>query len=379
MDDRTWNKLLKIVKKKKKHVVGAAVVALAAGVIGYIFSKKYLDISIKFKVPEQGPQHQAELREKGAHPKLRYPILPIKRKPQVAAYNTSELILIRDPVELKRKITKMQKDGLSELQIVSDFDMTISPVHIGDLKCSSTFGIFRATEYTSSTYKDKTTAEFTKYHPIETDPSIPHEDKRLYMREWLENCETFLKEEGVTYDTAVKILEEGVLGVRNGFPEFIQLCKKHNLPFFIISGGVLDYISTILNHFVDVNHYDNLEIFSNQMRYDKYHKGFIGFERPIVHSNDKEFVLDHTKREFKKNVLLMGDLKSDFVMAKNMNYEEIIAINFYNEKEISEDTKKQLMECYDVVITRDGNYGYCESLLKQIAGYSQNQEGIYSV
>ena len=31
---------------------------------------------------------------------------------------------------------------------------------------------------------------------------------------------------------------EVCLGVRNGFPEFFDICNKLHLPFYIISGGI---------------------------------------------------------------------------------------------------------------------------------------------
>lgn len=58
-------------------------------------------------------------------------------------YDDNYSIHLKNKEELKLKLKKMKDDGISELQIVSDYDYTTTCFKINDQKCDSLFGYKR--------------------------------------------------------------------------------------------------------------------------------------------------------------------------------------------------------------------------------------------
>ena len=82
----------------------------------------------------------------------------------------------------------MRKEGLDHLQIVSDFDNTISSFKTNEgHKVPSTFGCFEESQgIVRVEMQQKMLAALHKYLPYELDPTLPRELKKVFMNEWNE-------------------------------------------------------------------------------------------------------------------------------------------------------------------------------------------------
>lgn len=88
-------------------------------------------------------------------------------------------IKIKNPDNLELILNKLVTGGPKKLQIVSDFDHTITK-HA----CATSFEIFTSCKSLPPNYITESRKLFNKYHPIEIDPGIPFQEKVNYMIEW---------------------------------------------------------------------------------------------------------------------------------------------------------------------------------------------------
>ena len=62
------------------------------------------------------------------------------------------------------------------------------------------------------------------------------------------------------------------MGIRYGFDRLLYLCKRLNLPFYIVSGGLTQIINTVLQRQADILNYPNFFIFANDLCFDDYNR-----------------------------------------------------------------------------------------------------------
>jgi len=118
------------------------------------------------------------------------------------------------------------------------------------------------------------------------------------------------------------------MGVRNHFPDFLKICDDNNLHFLIVTGGFSDVTATIINKYINVNDYENLEIFGNEMVFNK--DGLLIDTEMKINPVGKRLTITNEKVGNRKNVFLLGDILPDVNMVKNVNYDNLIAIGFLN-------------------------------------------------
>lgn len=92
---------------------------------------------------------------------------------------------IKDPTHVERIINELVKGGTDRLQMVSDFDYTITKQRTPDGKqVLSSFGIFNACKSLPPRFIEESNKLYHKYRPIEIDPHIPTKDKIRHMIDW---------------------------------------------------------------------------------------------------------------------------------------------------------------------------------------------------
>ena len=165
---------------------------------------------------------------------------------------------LKDFKELKKKINDMKKDGIDELQIVSDFDQTTTAFTWNGEACNSLFGSFRHTDQTSQSFKKTTQSLYTSYGPIEIDTNIDISRKRLLLKDWYDAVKAAFLYENLNRDKIMQVLNDGNLALRYGYREFFNVCKVLNVPYYMISGGITQMVQTIMAKVSDINNYSNL-------------------------------------------------------------------------------------------------------------------------
>lgn len=96
---------------------------------------------------------------------------------------------IREPERVERIINAMINGGHEQLQIVTDFDYTLTKQKTDDGKpILSSFGMFNKCKSLPKSFIVESNKLYKKYRPIEICPKISEEEKKKLMVEWW-NCQ----------------------------------------------------------------------------------------------------------------------------------------------------------------------------------------------
>jgi hypothetical protein len=157
---------------------------------------------------------------------------------KIANFDNPVVLHYKNKEQFYAKLEKFRQLGPNHLQIVSDFDYTISSFKLNGKLSESLFGTFRLSNHTSEQFKQGTSTLFKKYSPIEIDETINFEEKQKLLAEWYVQVKEFYIKENVDIQKTLKILNEGHIGIRFGFDQLLKQCASINLPFYIVSGGL---------------------------------------------------------------------------------------------------------------------------------------------
>lgn len=280
-----------------------------------------------------------------------------------------ENIVISNPEKLEKSKKAISKSGAEKLHVIADFDRTLTYAFVSGQKVPSIISIlYRNGEYLGDDYAKEAQALFDKYHPIEIDLKIPIEEKKKVMKEWWITHFNLLIKLGLSKKHLEKVVESRKMRFRDGFGEFIDFLRTHNIPLVIMSSGGLggDAISMCLEK--EEKLYDNIHIISNSYEWDE--AGYaIAVKQPIIHVMNKDEtaiqdfpVFDEIKD--RKNVLLLGDSLGDVGMIKGFDYDNLIKIGFLNEN--VEENLEHYKRNYDVIILNDSSMNFINGLLKEM-------------
>lgn len=92
---------------------------------------------------------------------------------------------IKDRDHLERLLNNIVTGGTNQLQIVTDFDFTLTKQKRNDgVPVISSFGMFAKCKSVPPTFSVESTKLYKKYRPIEICPKISMDEKRTHMIEW---------------------------------------------------------------------------------------------------------------------------------------------------------------------------------------------------
>ncbi|MFA5392156.1 MAG: hypothetical protein WC306_00470 [Candidatus Paceibacterota bacterium] len=279
-----------------------------------------------------------------------------------------ENIFISDPEELERLRVAISKAGAEKFHILADFDRTLTTAFVNGKSIPSLISILRDDNYLTPDYAQKAYELYDKYHPIEIDPKVSIEGKKRAMEEWWTAHFNLLIKSGLNRKDLEKVAESGKIKLRDGFKEFTDFLKIHNIPLVIMSSSGLggDGISIYLEK--EGKLYDNIFIISNLYNWDE-NGNAISVKQPIIHTLNKyetaiqDFPVFELIKD-RKNVLLLGDSLNDTGMIGSFDYENLIKIGFLNEN--IEEELEYYKRNYDVIILKDSSMEYINNLLKDL-------------
>ncbi len=75
----------------------------------------------------------------------------------------------------------MKLDGKKNLQILSDFDKTITPHSLNGIEVWATMGIYWMSSAVSQEFIDEQNRLFKYYHPMEIDPKLTERERLLII------------------------------------------------------------------------------------------------------------------------------------------------------------------------------------------------------
>lgn len=265
----------------------------------------------------------------------------------------SKHVYIRDKVAVLETINAIRQSGVNNLQIVTDFDLTLTKQHIDGRHVLSSFGMFRKCKQLPQQYLDKAKDLYDKYRPIEIDPEMPVNEKADAMRDWMNAAQNLLK--GIEFDPHE--LEEVAQAfdniLRDGTEEFFEKLYNTKVPIIIFSAGLGDIVEAVLRYHNAL--FDNVKIFSNFLKYNGNQLDGFKNDMPIHVYNKNECALEKNYLKIlqkRQNVLLMGDTVGDANMVEGIeDTKAVLKIGFLYEH--VEASLNSFMENFDIVLIDD--------------------------
>lgn len=280
-----------------------------------------------------------------------------------------ENIVISDPERLEKSKKSIAEGGAGKIHILSDFDRTLTKAFVDGKGIPSLLSILYEENYLTPDYASKAQSLYEKYHPIEIDPNIPFERKKMAMCEWWNTHISLLIKSGLNKKDLEKAVGSGRVKLRRGFREFSDFLKARNIPLIIMSSSGLGGDVILMYLKKEKVLHDNIHVISNEYEWDENGKA-VAIKEPIIHCLSKyetlisDFpVYDRVKD--RKNVLLIGDSLDDVGMVQGFDYDNLIKIGFLNEN--TEKGLEYFKRIYDAVLLNDSPMDFINDLLRKVA------------
>ncbi|XP_074509140.1 cytosolic 5'-nucleotidase 3 isoform X2 [Sebastes fasciatus] len=274
---------------------------------------------------------------------------------------------MRDPERVEQIICGLIKGGASKLQIITDFDMTLSKFAVNGERCPSCHHIIENCNLIAEDCKEKLLQLKNKYYPIEIDSNLTMEEKFPFIVEWYFKSHTLLVESRIEKDKLAEVVRESGAVLKDGYLQFFENLQQHDVPVFIFSAGLGDILEEVIRQ-ADV-YYPNVKVVSNFMDFDE--NGVLkGFKGELIHVFNKHDGALRNTEYFKQvkensNIILMGDSLGDLTMADGApNVENILKIGYLNEK--VDELLDKYMDSYDIVLVRDDTLEVPNAILQKV-------------
>ncbi|KAF7247602.1 Cytosolic 5'-nucleotidase 3A [Varanus komodoensis] len=287
----------------------------------------------------------------------------IRRMPEFQ----KKTVHIKDPARVEEIICGLIKGGAAKLQIITDFDMTLSRFSHNGKRCPTCHNVIDNCKLITDDCRKKLLQLKEIYYAIEIDPSLTIEEKYPYMVEWYNKSHALLIEQGLQKDKLAEIVRESEVMLKEGYENFFDKLHEHNIPVFIFSAGIGDILEEVI-HQAGVYH-PNVKVVSNFMDFDD--NGILkGFKGELIHVYNKHDGALKNTEYFKQlkdnsNIILLGDSQGDLTMADGVsNVEHILKIGYLNDK--VEELLEKYMDSYDIVLVKDESLDVANSILQKI-------------
>lgn len=282
-------------------------------------------------------------------------------------------VRMKDPERVKKIISALRKGGVDRLQVISDFDMTLTRFGFNGRRCPTSYNIIDNSCVISEEGKKKLKDLLHHYYPIEIDPDRTVEDKFPLMVEWWSEAHNVLSQQKILKSDIARIVKESDVMLRDGFNIFFDQLHQSRVPLFIFSAGVGDVLEEIIRQ-AGMFH-PNINVVSNYMDFDN--SGIlIGFKTPLIHTyNKNNSVLENMdyfqQLRTRTNILLLGDSMGDLTMADGVaNTDNILRVGFLNDK--VEEQRGKYTEAYDIVLEKDETLDVVNGILRFILAQTQS-------
>lgn len=280
---------------------------------------------------------------------------------------TKGSVIMRERSRVEDTIYAMQKAGAGSLQVISDFDMTLTRFAHKGKRVPTTHNILNNRLLINEDSTKKMKELLNKYYPIEIDATLSPDEKLPYMVEWWTKVHDLLIQQRIRKDMLAHAVRDSSAMLREGYRAFFDCLAEQRVPLLIFSAGVGD----VLEELIRQNHvfHPNVHIISNYMDFD--HAGILqAFKGQLIHSyNKRDGALSHATalRELhgRPNVLLLGDSLGDLSMADGVcEAQNVLTVGFLNDK--VEERKESYVRSFDIVLIKDETMDVPNAVLRYI-------------
>ncbi|KAM9577604.1 cytosolic 5'-nucleotidase 3A-like [Trichechus inunguis] len=274
---------------------------------------------------------------------------------------------IKNPARVEEIICGLIKGRAAKLQIIRDFDMTLSRFSYKGKRCPTCHNVIDNCKLVTDECRKKLLQLKEKYYAIEVDPALTVEEKYSYMVEWYTKSHGLLVEQALPKAKLKEIVEESDVMLKEGYENFFDKLQQHSIPVFIFSAGIGDVFEEVIRQ-AGVYH-PNVKVVSNFMDFDE--NGLLkGFKGELIHVFKKHGGALKNTEYFNQlkdnsNVILLGDSQGDLRMADGVtNVEHILRIGYLNDR--VDELLEKYMDSYDIVLVKDESLEVASSILQKI-------------
>lgn len=276
-------------------------------------------------------------------------------------------VRIKNPTRVEEILCGLIKGGAAKLQIITDFDMTLSRFSHEERRCPTCHNVIDNCKLVSDECREKLLQLKEKYYAIEIDPHLSIEQKSPYMVEWYTKSHGLLVEQAIPKDKLREIVAESDIMLKEGYETFFDKLHQHSIPLFIFSAGIGDVLEEVIRQ-AGVYH-SNVKVVSNFMDFDD--TGVLkGFKGELIHVfNKHDGALKNTEYftqlKDNSNIILLGDSQGDLRMADGVaNVENVLKIGYLNDR--VDELLDKYMDSYDIVLVKDESLEVANSILQKI-------------
>lgn len=275
-------------------------------------------------------------------------------------------LYIPDQKKFDKKVAVFQKAANDSIQVVSDFDRTLTLSFFNGQRSCNSITIVQTDGILGKAYIEESQKLFDYYYPIESSAQFDANYKYVKMTEWWDKSFQVLMKHGMTKQALLDAVAKEAIHFRQGVADFVEITDSYKIPVTIFSAGLGDAIQLLLDSQNLTR--KNQHLIANFLEFDSF-GSMIGYSKPVIHSCNKGFtsvIGNHVFQKIKarKNVVLFGDLVEDVKMVEGLDCQQLLKVGFLNEQ------LEQLMSAYekhfDVVILGDGTFEGANKILKRI-------------
>ncbi|CAB1098541.1 unnamed protein product [Ectocarpus sp. CCAP 1310/34] len=285
--------------------------------------------------------------------------------------DNSPRVLFRDAEDFERKWQRIVAGGVDRLQIISDFDFTLTKFWVNGKRGDSCHAVIDGSGLLGEGFHKRTWELRNHYYPLEVAPDLSPEMRLEMMVEWVTKAHDAMVAAGITKDILSAAVSKANLLFRPGHGELLRWVDKHGVPFLMFSAGIADVLEEAFRQHSAEPLPSTSRVISNRMAFDE-DGNMTGFVGECFHVFNKHASASAVKPYFetdemrcRSNVLLLGDSLGDLNMAKGLRAEETLTVGFLNDK--VEERADAYLKAYDVVILGDGSFDFVLELLEQVA------------
>lgn len=299
-----------------------------------------------------------------------------------AAQTTSNggSLRMKDPQRVQNKIHKLTIDGPSCLQLLTDFDRTLSRTHYHGKPVSTSYCVYEDINHVSMEYMQLATRLREKYYPIEISPKLTAEEKIPYMIQWFAESFDIVLKVGVNLREMPSLVRRADLHLRCRTVALFEFLATKDVPILVFSAGLGDVVRLSLQqHGALLN---NVTVLSNFIEYDK-EGAPLKFSDQLLHMYNKNAKFPPASEYFAStrirkrcNAILMGDSLGDCSMADGApgisppptGNSTLLRIGFLDHE--IEQRLETYLDNYDMVLLDDQTMNVPLALFRQICSKS---------
>lgn len=275
---------------------------------------------------------------------------------------------IKDRQKVEKILNSLVGAGVQKLQVVSDFDYTITKQRQESGKpVLSSFGIFNACKSLPKKFIEESDKLHQKYRPIEIDPNVPLEEKVQSMIEWWTKSGKLLVGFSLDQSEIDEVAGNYKNSLRDGTHDFFQDLNKLQVPVLVFSAGLGDCVVSVLRQANVL--FPNVKVISNFLQYKD---GLLnGFQDRMIHTfNKNETALKGTEYydqvHDRDHVILLGDSIGDSGMANGVPVSShVLKIGFLFDH--PEENLEKYLEAFDIVLIDDQTMNVPRAIFALIA------------